>query len=131
MQGEQERLVNAAARLPRLKTLVLGTSMEVLADAPPADTEWEAPTQQPVEWIEVLSGPKLNLRQCLRVAGTFMQVCRSLTRLSVPAAVKGGMMTFLRSNINNDEAVFDGCYSVEGSRWWMPFTVRGIRAGYA
>ncbi|KAG5636649.1 hypothetical protein H0H81_007306 [Sphagnurus paluster] len=57
---------------PQLKTLMLSTSMEVLLDPPPTETDSEDPLQRPMEWIETLAGPKLNRRQCLRVAGAFM-----------------------------------------------------------
>ncbi|KAG5652998.1 hypothetical protein H0H81_002751 [Sphagnurus paluster] len=126
-RAEQQRLVEAAASLPRLKVLVLSACMEVLFDVPPAENNPEAAVTRPVEWIEVLSGPKLHLRQCLRVVGTFMQACPNLTRLSVPAHVQGGMMTFLRSNTNSDEAIFDGSYAIEDPRWWDAYALREIR----
>ncbi|KAG5635313.1 hypothetical protein H0H81_011757 [Sphagnurus paluster] len=126
---EQEKLVDAAASLPRLKTLVLSAPLEVLSDSPPAEPDSEDPAQRSIEWIEVLAGPKLNRRQCLRVAGAFMRACRSLTRLSVPAGAQGGIVTFVRSDTNSDRVVLDGSYNLEGPGWWKAYNIREVRGG--
>ncbi|KAG5636124.1 hypothetical protein H0H81_009031 [Sphagnurus paluster] len=122
-RGEQPQILNAVARLPLLQTLVLNTFMEILVDTAPTDGRPECgdlDSRDRQNWVEAApESCTIDRQQCRHVASAFMAACPRLEKLSFPIDAQGvASVTYLRSQIVKNTAIFDGFYSVDTSSWW-------------
>ncbi|KAG5635045.1 hypothetical protein H0H81_012615 [Sphagnurus paluster] len=119
---DQDKLLDAIARLPRLETLVLSSYMDILSDSAPGSANEIMPSG-----TGSTSGgqeSELGMLQGRRVAGTFMAACRSLVKLSFPVISERSWVTFLRCNMDDEGAIFDGFYMPDTVGWWKGHATR-------